>query len=297
MEIQEILNELNKLPKETLVFKTIKGKAQPYLQWSEGGKTKSRYIKKVERESVLKQFEKKEELKKLYNKKVDEILDDYKDTYYYVSDIEKPFHIKEYSKSEKLITKKDETSIFSVERDYINSKAFHDIFTKIPLSHEVQECLYQETGRLLNYVDGKDEEHMIAISSRTGRLIVDNLNRTGISRHTYFSEAEYNKIKKTQDSIILIHNHSLNGRPSAKDLISYALDDKVRLSIIACHNGTIYAIFKAKKIIENIYHDLYDKEKERWNDAELAKIHATNNLYLLNDKLGLKQKIFDLRRF
>ena len=56
MEIQEILDELNTLPKETLVFKkTIKGKSQPYLQWSEGGKTKSKYIKKEERETILKQ--------------------------------------------------------------------------------------------------------------------------------------------------------------------------------------------------------------------------------------------------
>ena len=139
-------------------------------------------------------------------------------------------------------------------------------------------------------LDGKDEEHMVAISSRTGRLIVDNLNRKGISRHTYFSEEEYNKIQNTLDSIILIHNHSLNGRPSARDLISYALDDKVRLSIIACHNGTIYAIYKATKNMENIYLDLYNLEKERWNDSELAKIHATSNLYLLNDKLGTKKK-------
>ena len=39
--------------KGTLVYKTINGKKQPYLQWTENGKSKSRYIKKEEREQVF----------------------------------------------------------------------------------------------------------------------------------------------------------------------------------------------------------------------------------------------------
>ena len=108
---------------------------------------------------------------------------------------------------------------------------------------------------------------------------------------------EYQSIQNSADSIILIHNHSSNGRPSARDLISYATDDKIHLSIIACHNGTIYAIYKANKRIEKIYSELLNEEKERWNDVDIANIFATNELYAINDRLGFKQKLFDLRRF
>ena len=296
MELANIIKELEELPKETLVFKTIKGKKQPYLQWSENGKTKSKYIKQAERENILKQFERKDELKKLYNRMVDDLIDDY-DDYYYVSDVEKPFNVGVNALSEQLITKKDSVSLYSVERDYINSKKYHDIFIKLPFSHEVQERLYKEAGRLLEYVDGKNVEHMIALSSRTGMLVVDNLNRSGLHNCTSFTDVEYEKILSIQDSIILLHNHSSNGRPSARDIISYANDDRVRLSLILCHDGTVYAICNANKMINDIYEDLLEKEKERWNDNEIAKIYATNYLYKLNDKLGINHKLFDLRRY
>ena len=295
-ELEKIINEIDKLPKETLVYKTINGKQQPYLQWSEGGKTKSRYVKLSERPEILKQFRLKEKLKKQYRRKVEEILDSVEEVYY-VSDVEKPYNSEGKSRSEQLISKKDNVGIYSVERDYINSKKFHDIFLKLPLNHEVQERLYKEAGRLLDHVDGKKEEHMIAISSRTGQLIVDNLNRTGFYDHTSFTESEYGKILEIEDNVILLHNHSSNGRPSAKDIISFANDDKVKLSLILCHDGTVYAVCYAKKIIAEIFEDLLTKEKERWNDNDIAKQYATNNLYRLNDRLGNKQKLFELRRF
>lgn len=67
--IHTLEEELTSLPVGSYVIKVIKGKEQPYLQWSEGGKTKSRYIKKEEREDVMKQLERRaaiqEELKRL----------------------------------------------------------------------------------------------------------------------------------------------------------------------------------------------------------------------------------------
>ena len=63
MELDDIITELSSMPRETLVYKTIKGKRQPYLQWTESGRTKSRYVKCAEREALLPVFAKKEELK------------------------------------------------------------------------------------------------------------------------------------------------------------------------------------------------------------------------------------------
>lgn len=295
MELADIIKELGSMPKETLVYKTIKGKKQPYLQWSEAGKTKSRYIRISEREELLKQFEKKEYLKKLYSEAISNMVDSSSDLYY-VSEAEKPYNRKMACTHEQLISKKETTGIYSVERKYINSKEYHDKFAKLPLSHEVQEAIYREAGRLLEFVDGKPEEHMIAISSRNGFLITDNFSRQGMSDHTSFSEEEYNRILVSNDSVILLHNHSSNGRPSARDIISYAMDDNVRLSLILCHDGSVYALCDANKNVEMVFNDLLEKEKERWNDIKLAKIHATNDLYRLNDKLGKNHKLFELRR-
>lgn len=51
--IKEIKKEIENLPKGSLTYKHINGKDQPYLQWSEGGKCHSYYIKLDERTQVL----------------------------------------------------------------------------------------------------------------------------------------------------------------------------------------------------------------------------------------------------
>ena len=51
--IKEIEEQLEKLPPGYLVYKTISGKKQPYLQWNENGKQKCRYIKAEGREDVI----------------------------------------------------------------------------------------------------------------------------------------------------------------------------------------------------------------------------------------------------
>ena len=60
--IDEIESDIRRLPAGTLVYKTINGKRQPYLQWSEGGKTRSRYIKISERDTTLQLVEMRKRL-------------------------------------------------------------------------------------------------------------------------------------------------------------------------------------------------------------------------------------------
>lgn len=67
--ISEIEQELETLPRGRLVYKKIKNKEQPYLQWTEGGKTISQYIKLDVREETMAGIERRnrltEELKSL----------------------------------------------------------------------------------------------------------------------------------------------------------------------------------------------------------------------------------------
>jgi len=56
-KIAELEKKIAELPQGSVTYKNIKGKDQPYLQWTENGKSKCKYIKKAERERVLAQVE------------------------------------------------------------------------------------------------------------------------------------------------------------------------------------------------------------------------------------------------
>ncbi|MBR0309077.1 MAG: ATP-binding protein, partial [Mogibacterium sp.] len=51
--ISEIDKILTELPPGSLVYKNINGKEQPYLQWTENGKQRTKYIKKEGREDAV----------------------------------------------------------------------------------------------------------------------------------------------------------------------------------------------------------------------------------------------------
>ena len=61
-EVETIRARLSELPIGSISYKTIKGKKQPYLQWSQDGKTKSRYLKAYEREEIIAQVEERKRL-------------------------------------------------------------------------------------------------------------------------------------------------------------------------------------------------------------------------------------------
>lgn len=60
--MKEIQEELKRLPKGTVTYKHIHDKDQPYLQWYEGGRCRSVYIKLKDRHQVLTDIEKRKNL-------------------------------------------------------------------------------------------------------------------------------------------------------------------------------------------------------------------------------------------
>ena len=53
LKIAELEDKIKALPNGSITYKTIRGKKQPYLQWREYGKVKSKYIKLNEREQIF----------------------------------------------------------------------------------------------------------------------------------------------------------------------------------------------------------------------------------------------------
>lgn len=195
-----------------------------------------------------------------------------------------------------LISKKENKNNYSVERDYINSKKYHDKFLMLPVNERVAESLYKQAGRLLEFMDGKDEERLIAISARTGEFLVDNFAREGYSKNTAFTEAEHQKVLNCLDMVVLLHNHSRNGRPSAADIMSYLKNDKVKLSLIICHDGDIFAIGGVKNKFVEFYEKFLSEAKTKTNNIEEAKILATTKLYNINNDMHNKDKLFDVQK-
>lgn len=185
---------------------------------------------------------------------------------------------------------------FLVNRKLVNSKEYHDKFEQLPLPKAVQESAYKQAGRLLDFVDGQGEERLLSIDARTGDFIVDNFNRDGDMYHTGFIDPEKHLINKCEHNIVLIHNHSLNGRPSGKDLLSFSHLDKVQMSIIACHDGTIFAITNVNPLFEKVYNKFIEDYKYDVQDMQMIKRLAMTDVELYNNKLGKKQKLYKIRR-
>lgn len=62
LQIEALQQKLLALPRGSLTYKIIQGKKQPYLQWREGSKTKSKYIKIAEREKIFQQLALRQEI-------------------------------------------------------------------------------------------------------------------------------------------------------------------------------------------------------------------------------------------
>ncbi len=277
MDIIELVREMNRLPKGTVVYKNIKGKKQPYLQWSEGGKTKSRYIKKNERDNIIADVERRKYLKEEFDRIALEDINDY--DYYYVSD--NSISYSAFDCEQALISKKKKDNVFYVNRELINSKKYYDKFTKLPVNNDVCRSLYKEAGRLLELVDGKDIEKLSVINRRTGERIVDNFARETESHHTGLNAEEYKKVTSSIDDVVVLHNHSLNHPPSGRDIVTYAEDDNIILSLVLCHDGDIYAIVNAKQEVIDIY-NFYLEYFEKEFEFDIARSLATMRINNLN---------------
>ncbi len=191
---------------------------------------------------------------------------------------------------------------YSINREYINSYEYQAKFEKLLLRKDVKKALYNETGRLLEFINGLEpeqqlQERLTVINAETGEHVVDNFDRNGEIYQTGLTNEEYQKIIDCPNQIILIHNHSLNTRPSGQDLLSFLHNrDKTNMSIIACHNGDIYAICDVKPIFEKRYDDYLDRYKTQTTDINEAKYLAISDIYDENQVISDRHKIFDVKK-
>ena len=202
-----------------------------------------------------------------------------------------------------LLSKKKEKyeTIYSVNREYINSPEFHAKFEKISTNKNVQEALYKQSGRLLEFIDNLEDskqfqERLLAIDAKTGELIVDNFSRDGEIYRTGFTIEEHQKIEDCPNQIIYLHNHSLNGSPSAQDILTCLHNDKAYMSVIVCHNGDVYTISDVKPEFEKQYEKFLEMRKQYTNDIVEARCNAVDDTCRYNNDLSEKRQFIKIKK-
>lgn len=199
----------------------------------------------------------------------------------------------------------------NVNRQYVNSKDYHDEFVKIGMPKDGYESAYTESKLILDKANGYDKEYLTAIDTRTGQRIATTLDYEKAYDNTVdFNPADKERVYAYKGGITQIHNHSKNGRPSGSDIVSCFTHKNVDFSIIACHDGDIFVLsnFNRKVDVENIYKEYYNDEVRKVlqlpNDAEIpdrirkdlkneCKIKATTRMYKLNEE----EHFFIIRRY
>lgn len=68
------------------------------------------------------------------------------------------------------------------------------------------------------------------------------------------------------------------------------------MSLILCHDGTIYGIYKVDPEFPVVYDGYLEEAEQKTDDLDEAKRLATTKIYLLNEKLGKRHKLFIIEK-
>lgn len=161
---------------------------------------------------------------------------------------------------EKGIDSKDK-NIFTVDENMLKAKEYHDKFENLTEHKAVNESIYAESKQILTRRSGTAYEDIVAIDSRTGEKIAENLSseKYGNTLRCGFSNEDMEKIDASCENFETIHNHPGSSIPSSDDIVKLFQRKKQSGSSIPCHNGKLYRVGKLKdaenvdKIAESIH--------------------------------------------
>ena len=182
------------------------------------------------------------------------------------------------------ITKKNISNGFSVNRELVNAKQYHDKFSGLTEHKAANESVYQQAKKILEDRDGKDTERMAIIDARTGELLTDNLSVGEDSRFkTGLSFEEYQKIKESGKRFLILHNHPSSTRPSITDILTFWKEEKADASIVVGHDGTVYVItdMNRKIPLDKLYEKYYNDYIAEGYGTDLSRLKATDTIYSL----------------
>lgn len=178
------------------------------------------------------------------------------------------------------VTKKEVENEYTVDRQLVNSKKYHDRFEHLTAHKKVDESIYQEALKMLEHRDGTDLEDIVALDARTGEVIVCN-NLSLQSGKTGFTEEQYRLYCKHKGDKILLHNHPNSSRLSYADLLTLFNNEEVVCTIAVGHDGSVCIASNPDREvhIDKVYESLYNNYKQEYQNSDISKLHAMDDIY------------------
>lgn len=192
------------------------------------------------------------------------------------SDKESPVRVDQTQK----ITKKNENNDFSVNRELVNSKEYHDKFANITKHKAANESIYQEAMKMLEHRDGTELEDIVALDARTGKVIVNNTLSTQIGK-TGFTRQQYEEFLKHEGEVIILHNHPNSSRLSYTDISTLFKNEKVVGGVAVGHDGSVHSITNlAKNVdVDRLWNETYNDIIDRVKNKRLAEHYTLDVIY------------------
>ncbi len=178
------------------------------------------------------------------------------------------------------ITKKNHASDYGVvDRNFVNSKKFHDKYEDLTPHKKVNESLYQESMKILEHRDGTAFEDFVAVDSLTGKIVESVIDHDEIGK-VKITNKQYEKIVNHKGNIILLHNHPNGSRPSYADIIKLK-EPNITSVVSVGHDGSVYKIYDldSEFDIDIFYKKMYNSFAEIYKEKILAERYATDALY------------------
>lgn len=168
----------------------------------------------------------------------------------------------------------------------VNSATYRNKFDNMPLRRPVRDTLHKEAINTLNITNGTEKEVLTAINARTGEVLERSKaledNRAG------FTQEQFDRLKASGASVVLLHNHPIGGRFSWADIRTAFVHDFVAASVVIGHDGSVRILrdFDKRVDVEKAYQAMYNQIIKEYSIKSLAKIHALTQLYRVAEREG-----------
>lgn len=161
----------------------------------------------------------------------------------------------------------------------VNSAAYRNKFDNMPLRRPVRDTLHKEAINTLNITNGTEKEVLTAINARTGEV----LERSKVlhDNRAVFTQEQFDRLKASGASVVLLHNHPTGGRFSWTDIKTYFRNEMIDASVVIGHDGSVRVMreFDRTVDIESVYNSMYNEIKGEYSVTSLAKYHALTKFY------------------
>lgn len=176
---------------------------------------------------------------------------------------------------------------YDVRRKAVNGKAYREKYDRMGVPKRAARSLYEQAREILRDRDGTDGERMAVVAWSNGAKVTDTFGRPVAAHKCGLTAAQVKKASKVPGGVVLLRNHPASARPSMEDIATVAANGWVKCSVVACHDGTVYVIQRAKGEVVEAYREFRRLAEDRALslgiiDTTLVEQMAEDALYEAN---------------